>query len=155
MFLNAELVPFWTLASPAANGWYTYPVVGSATIGPIELLKVELPVVLPCPGIGLATLLHVLPSSVERQTLISVLFTESWYERYAVVPIVVIHSRSAPAVSSTFEVHCDLLVAVAGQRVTDTPSWKLLKIGSKMKSRSASRIVPAEVTSTSASPSPM
>src|SRR6266571_3052264 len=98
MLLNAELVPFWSPASPAAYGWKTSPVVGSATIGPSELLKVESPVVDPCPGIGLATFVHVCPSSVERQTVISVLEPESWYEIHAFVPIVVIHGRSAPCV---------------------------------------------------------
>src|ERR671923_507262 len=130
-------------------GW-----AGSATMGPCELLKVAPPVAPPCPGIGLATFVQLIPSFVERHTGISVLDPESWYERYAVVPLVVIQGRSAPEVSSAFDVQPALLVAVAGQRVTETPSCAELKFGLKMMSRSASRVVPAEVTSTSASPSP-
>src|SRR6266540_640707 len=65
MLLKSAVVPFWTLGWPAAKTWYTLPV-GSATIGPAVLLNVASPVTLPWPGIGLATCVHVWPSSVER-----------------------------------------------------------------------------------------
>src|SRR5439155_19153167 len=112
------------------------------------------PVALPCPTIGFPTFVHVRPSSVERHTLMIELFFESWYETHALVPFVVIHWRSAPAVSSTCDVQPDGPVADAGQRVTETPSCALLKAALTTASRSASRIVPADVTSTSASSSP-
>src|SRR6266545_3497111 len=153
MLLKSAVVPFWTLGWPAAKTWYTLPV-GSATIGPAVLLNVASPVTLPWPGIGLATCVHVWPSSVERQTLIRLLFPESWYDTHAFVPAVVIHGRSAPAVSSTCDVQSDGPVAEAGQRVMETPRVTKKPGLLKMMSRSVSRIVPAEVTSTSASPSP-
>src|SRR5262249_47163112 len=82
------------------------------------------------------------------------LFCESWYDTHAVVPRCVIHGRSAPAVSSTVDVQPLGPVAVAGHRVTETPSLSCVPFAVKMMSRSLSRIVPALVTSMSASPSP-
>ena len=101
------------------------------------------------------TLVHVWPSSVECQTVITALLPLLWYETQASVPRVVTHGRSAPVVSSRSEWQPVGPVAVAGQRVTETPSWTWFDGPPlKMMSRSASRIVPADVTSTSASPSP-
>src|SRR6266436_5934905 len=122
MLLKFALVAF-VFGSPAAYDSYTTPVPGSATIGPIELLNVASPVAAPWPGIGEPAGDHVAPSSVERLTRISVLDCESWYESHALVPLDVIHSRSAPALSTKMCWHPPGEVVPAGQRVTLTPSW--------------------------------
>ena len=57
---------------------YTFPVVGSATIGPWMLLNVEFPVTSPRPVSGDPLGRHVCPSSVDFQLRMIELFWESW-----------------------------------------------------------------------------
>src|SRR5215470_18890314 len=153
MLLKFTLVAL-VCGSPAAYTWYTAPVPGSATMGPRSLLNVALPVVAPCPGIGEPTFVHVLPSSVECFTRISVLLPESWYATHALVPAVVIQGRSAPAVSRKLCVQPLGALVLAGHRVTLTPSCWPPPFGLSIRSRSVSKVVPPEVISTSASSSP-
>src|SRR5215470_1804065 len=123
-------------------------------MGPRSLLNVASPVAAPWPGIGDPAACQVLPSSVERFTRISVLLAASWYESHAFVPAVVIHGRSAPALSMKMCVQPLGAVVPAGQRVTLTPSWTPLMLRLKLTFRSTSRVVPADVNLTSASSSP-
>ena len=75
-------------------------MVGSATIGPSELLNVELPVTRPRPVSGELLERHVRPSSVDFFTWMSALLPASWYATQTVLPYDVIQGRSAPAWSS-------------------------------------------------------
>jgi len=108
-------------------------------------------VTLPFRGAPLAC--QVCPSSVDFIVRMIELFCESCHEIHAVVPWWVIHSRSAPAVSSNDVVHPPgpWRRRTARDRHADL---QVVPFAVKMMSRSASRIVPALVILDVRVPSP-
>src|SRR5262249_1263207 len=78
MLLKSVVLALRMPASPEAKTEYTLWLTGSATIGPLMLLNVPLPVVGPPPPVVLLTAVDVRPALAERCTRIRAEAFEPW-----------------------------------------------------------------------------